>query len=227
METVLITGSSKGLGKCLALMFAQNGYNIIVHGRDERALAELKDTIAGKGVRCDIVAGDITSKETVRELAEISEKRNLKILINNAGIYCKKPFPEMALEDFRNVMEVNLFAPIYLTHALFSIFRKKRSGVIVNINSIAGKNSSDGESAYCTSKHGLRGFTGSLQFDATKNGIRVIDVYLGAMDTAMIEGRKDPEKCISPSEAAQFVFNVCKEYRSMRVNEVELNRRLY
>ena len=208
-------------------MFAENGYGVIVHGRDEKALAELKSEIMMKDVRCNVVAGDITSEKTIRKLSDMAEKRDLKILINNAGIYLKKPFADMSLDAFRTIMEVNLFAPVCLTRAIFPLFQRRGSGAIVNINSLAGKNGSDGESAYCASKHGLRGFTGSLQFDATKNGIRVIDIYLGAMNTGMVEGRKNPEKCIQPSEAAEFIFGVCKEYRSMRINEVELNRRLY
>ena len=226
-KTVLITGSSRGLGKSLALVFAENRYNVILHGRDEQALKKVQESVLENNVECDVVIGDITTGETISRLSEIAERRNFDILINNAGLYVKEPFPDMSLEDFRRIIEVNLIAPVCLTHKVFPIFQRKKSGLIININSIAGKNASDGESAYCASKHGLKGFTRSLSFDATRSGIRVIDVYLGAMNTGMTKGRKEPEKCIKTSEAADLIFRICKDYRSMRINEINLSRRRY
>jgi len=107
------------------------------------------------------------------------------------------------------------------------IMASNGSGLIININSLAGKSGSNGESAYCASKHALRGFSSSIQFDATKYGIRVIDVYLGAVQTDMTKGRKDQEKFILPEDVAKSIFNVSKNYKSMRVTELNLNRSIY
>lgn len=209
------------------MVFARNRYNVILHGRDQRDLTRVREFVLDQGVRCDVVRGDITSEETIARLSGVARKRNLDVLINNAGVYVCRPFQRTDSEEFRRVIGVNLIAPVILTKKIFPVFKRKRSGLIVNINSIAGKNPTDGESAYCASKHGLRGFTRSIQFEANKDHVRVIEVYLGTMNTRMVKGRRDPEKCIQTAEAAEFIFGLCKEYPSVRINEIDLGRRIY
>ena len=226
-KTVLITGSSKGLGEALSLTFARNKYNVILHGRDATRLEKIKNQVLNEGVMCDVVTGNLLLDDTLAKLAELSNSRDLDILINNAAVYARKPFDKTSADEIRNIISVNLVAPILLTRSIFPIFERKKEGLILNINSFAGKNPSDGESAYCASKHGLRGFAGSLQFDANRAGVRVVDIYIGAMNTGMIEGRKDLDKCIMPSEAAAFIFHVSAEYKSMRISEIDLLRRIY
>ena len=226
-KTVLITGSSKGLGESLAVIFSKNKYNIILHGRDIVKLEEIKKQILYEDILCDVVVGDILDNSTLTELARLSDSRDIDVFINNAAVYLRKPFNETSEDEIRNILDTNLITPIILTKKLFPIFERKKSGLILTINSFAGKNSGDGESIYCASKHGLKGFMGSLQFDANRSGVRVVDVYLGAMNTQMIKGRKDVEKCIDTSEAAKLIYNLCADYKSIRISEVDLLRRLY
>lgn len=226
-KTVLVTGASKGLGESLALTFASNNYNIILHGRDEQRLAKVEADVVENGVECDVVSGDITLEQTIDRLYEAAQKRDVDILINNAGIYVKRPFQEMGMEEFRRIIEVNLFAPVALTKRIFPIFQRKRRGLIININSAAGKYTSDGECAYCASKHGLRGFARSFQFEANRDNVRIIDVYLGAMKTDIAKDRIDTVKFIRTSDAADLILRLCKDYPSMRINEVDLGRRIY
>ena len=226
-KTVLITGSSKGLGEALSQIFATHSYDIILHGRDTLKLEEIKKRILDKGVECDVVVGDLLHDDTLAQLAELSGSRNLDILINNAATYLRKPFAETSADEIRRILNVNLVAPILLTSKIFPIFERKKNGLIININSFAGKNSGEDESIYCASKHGLKGFSGSLQFDANRNGVRVVDAYLGAMNTQMVKGRKDVEKCIDTSEAAMLIYNLCEDCKSVRITEVDLLRRWY
>ncbi len=226
-KTVLITGSSKGLGKSLALTFAKSGYDVILHGREERGLAKAREAVLKYGVECDVVRGDITSDVTIDELYEAARRRDIEVLINNAGVYVNEPFQTTCPNTFRRVIETNLIATVLLTRRIFPVFQSKKSGLVINVNSIAGKNGSDGESAYCASKHGLRGFTRSIQLEANKDGVRVIEVYLGAMNTAMAEGRREPAKCIRTEEAADLICSLCRDYPSMRINEIDLSRRNY
>jgi len=204
-----------------------NNYNIILHGRDRTCLETVKEKIEINNVNCDIVNGELLEKETIEKLKLFSETKGIEILINNAGIYLKKPFLETRMDEFKKVIDTNLMAPVYLTNAVLPFLINNGSGVIVNINSIAGKNFSDGETAYSASKHALRGFSGSLQFDLTKYGIRLIDVYLGAMDTNMTSGRNNSDKLIKPDEVANIIFQACTEYKSVRIRELDLTRRLY
>jgi 3-oxoacyl-[acyl-carrier protein] reductase len=224
-KTVLITGSSKGLGRSLALVFAENKFNIILHGRDEQGLEYVKKRVLENNVDCDVIRGDITSEETIHKLFKAAEKRSLDILINNAGTYMRKPFQNMNAEEFNRIIDVNLIAPVQLIMKIYPIFIKKKSGVIININSVAGKNPNEMEAVYCASKHGLLGFSRSFQFEANRNHVRLISVYLGAMNTSMTENRIDHQKLIQPDEAADLIFRLCRDYQTLRINEIDLGRR--
>lgn len=218
MKTALITGASRGLGQALAIFFEANKYNLILQARESKI-----DAMTG----IDVVKGDLRSEDTLAALTRLAEDRDVDILINNAGIYANKSFAATSKDDFREMIGVNLLAPILLTKAVWPIFQQKQSGLVININSIAGKVGSNGETAYCASKHGLRGFSNALQFDATKDGIRVINVNLGGMNTDMTKHRADAEKLISVSEVAHLIFNLCKDYESLRITETDINRRIY
>jgi len=234
MKTALITGSSKGLGARLALVFARNGYNIILHGRDEKKLKAIEQEIFKQdywiikdGIDCEVVKGDLRSTNTLANLYAIAKKTNLDILINNAGIYEKKHFQDMDFDDFLRILTVNLIVPIQLIKRIYPIFLEKKSGLIININSLAGKNPNEMEAAYCASKYGLRGFMDSFQIEANRNNVKIINVYLGAMQTTITEEREDKSKLIQPEEAANAIFRMCKDYKSLRITEVNLMRRIY
>ena len=227
MNTVLITGSSKGLGAALAEVFSKNRYNIILHGRNDDDIADVRNLVEKNGSKVHIVSGDLLDESTINNLAECAINNSVDILINNAGLYLNKSFHDMSISEFKDVINVNLVAPVSITHKIFGWFKENKRGTIVNINSIAGKNGSDGELAYCSSKFGLRGFSESLQFEATRHGIRVVDIYLGAMKTSITKDREENELFIEPSEAANIIFDIAKEFSTLRVNEISLNRIKY
>lgn len=219
---VLITGSSKGLGRSLSLKFSSEGYGVILHGRNQEDLDRVKAVVLGKGVNCDVVRGDITLPKTLDRLYKMAAKKGIDVLINNAGVCDSKPFWKMSPEEIRNIMEVNLIAPIELIHKVFPLFLNKRSGVIININSLAVKHPSEFESVYCASKHGLNGFTQALQLESQKYNLRIINVYIGAMNTSMAINRKNRDKLISTVDVAETIYGLCKDYPSMIVTEVEM-----
>lgn len=227
MKTALITGSSKGLGRALALEFAKHGYDIIIHGRDVDRLIKISRSIKKKGRKCWIAKGDIKLPETEKILLSAADLMKADVLINNAAIYTKIPphkLPNFAIKD---MIETNLTAPICLTSGMFLQFQKRKGGLIININSIAGKRPSFNEAVYCASKHGLRGFSESIQFTATEYNIKVMDVYLGAMQTDMVRERVGFEQFIDPSEAAALIYSLTEPYKSLTIREVEIGRRNY
>lgn len=224
---MLITGSSRGLGRSLSLAFASKGYNIILHGRDKDRLNSLMKQVRMNNVDCRVVIGDISEEKTIDALTRCSEETNVDILINNAGVYLNKPVDAMSSYEFKKIIDVNLVAPVLLTKNIFELFKRKCSGLIININSIAGKKSSELESAYCASKHGLRGFMGAFQFEALKYNVPIINIYSGAMNTDMTSERGVAQKFIKTEEVAEFIYTVSQNYSSMRVNEIEILRKIY
>lgn len=225
MKTVLITGSSKGLGRKLAFTFSKNKYNVIIHGRNPQDMSEVADEILKNGIVCDAVLGDLNSKNTIDNLYEVARNRKLDILINNAALYTHKPFGEMSEKEFKRIIEVNLIAPALLTMKIYPIMKERKSGLIINISSMAATVANELEAAYCASKHGLRGFARSFRYEAHRHGVGTISVYLGAMRTAMTSYREDHADLIDPHEAAGIIFNLCKDYQSLKIDEINLRRK--
>lgn len=225
MKTVLITGSSKGLGRSLALVFARNKYNIILHGRNRPNMAEVAGEVLKTGVVCDAVLGDLSSQKTLDNLYEVAAKRKLDILINNAAMYAHMPFGEMKASELGRIIEVNLIVPAQLIMKIYPLMKERKSGIIININSVAATVANELEAAYCASKHGLRGFTRSFRYEAARHGVRTVSVYLGAMRTAMTAYREDHARLIEPGEAAAVIFATCKDYQSLKVDEIDLRRK--
>ena len=221
MKTVLITGANKGLGLQLAETFAGDGFSLILHSRGP--LPYLGFPIPS-GV---YPQGDLRSQKTIDALASAAQVKGLDILINNAGVHLSKPFLDMTIEEIREVIEVNLIAPILLTKAVWPIFLRQNSGLVININSLSNSQGGPGEAIYAASKAGLAGFSQTVQYDATRAGIRVINLNFGAMQTDMGQGRADSDKFIDPRDAARAILGFCQDYPSLRVTSADLKRRIY
>lgn len=203
-KTALITGASRGLGKAISDIFAKNGYNLILHCKESR-MPPIPGTVSIR------LYGDIRLKNTIVSLSNAAQEMNIDVLINNAGIYLNKPFCKIEDSEFREMLDVNLLAPILLTKSIWPIFQKKGHGTIVNVNSVAGRTVSDGEAAYCASKYGLRGFSDSIKFDAVRDNIHVTDVYPSAMKTDMMKYRKNWKDLPAPAKIAQLIFEWCEK----------------
>ena len=224
-RTVIVTGSSKGLGEELAYKFSEED-NVVINGRDAVALKKVYDNIKFmRNKKCKQVIGDITKKQTIEDIENIANICGVDILINNAGIYNYSENPTE--KELREIFEVNFFAPVKLTSKLLPIFIKQGHGLIININSIAGKKGSIGEAAYSASKHALKGYFDSIRYSVTKQGIRIVDVYLGAMKTEMTNEREDRNLLIRPEEVARLIVNNSKLYGSLSLNEINIGRLKY
>jgi len=222
--TVLITGSSKGLGRSLALVFARNNHNVIIHGRNRKRLEEVEQAVKEWNVECDVVTGHLSESRTIEKLADVAWEKRIDVLINNAGVYSKNPIAEVRDAEIREVIETNLIAPILLIKRVAWMFKLEWGGLIINISSVAGKEPNPVEPVYCASKHGLRGFSCSLR---CLPNTRVIDIYPGAMKTDMSAGREDYNNLIDPNDAAQAIFMLCEEYKSLKIKEITIGRKNY
>lgn len=175
---VLITGSGRGLGKELALVFADNHYNIILHDKSKNNLAEIEKEISKKNVDHFIVTGDLKSKKTLDNLCKVSKEKRISLLINNAGVHCPNlPFEKINDKQINDLLLTNLIAPIKIICRLYPFLLKKGGGTIININSILGLENKKLRTLYCASKWGLRAFSETLKLEAKENNIRIIDVY--------------------------------------------------
>ena len=209
---VLITGANRGLGLALAEEFVSSGFRLVLHCR---SMPENPPLCFSNST---VVVGDLTEDETLFRLAA----EPVDILVNNAGIHMAEPFLNYTWLEICELVRVNLVVPMILTRLHWSSLK-----MVVNINSLASKGGGPWESIYAASKAGLAGFSETLQFDATRAGIRVLNVNLGGMNTDMAEGRNDRDKFIEPIDAAKAIFNLCQNYQTLRVTSVDLKRSRY
>lgn len=204
-EYVLITGSSRGLGRYLALTFALHGFNVILHGRDKARLCSLKRRINKINVKCLIIKGDLRKKSVLNRLIKTAISKNVKILINNAGLHCPGvPISEIKNAQINNILSVNLIVPIKIIKALYPVLSTRKNSVIININSISGIRNQMHRTVYCASKWGLRGFSDTLKLE-NKNKIKIIDVYPGRIKT-----KSSFTYGLDPALVARKIFDSCK-----------------
>jgi len=216
---VLITGSTRGFGRSLAVAFVKGGHAVVLHGRSEARLAETNaelQTFNSRGVLAQVL-GDVRDPETHKRIAAVAAQEQVDCLVNNAGVY------EGTVEA---IIQTNLLAPIQIISAIYHHFRCLGHGQIININSLAAKGFNDQEAVYAASKWGLHGFSGSFKYAARRDNVGVLDVYPGAMRTDMMDECSGKEQMIDPDEAAQLIVAaVSVEPASLRVTELEIGRR--
>jgi len=215
-KTVLITGAGRGLGAKLAEVFHQHDWRMILN-TVTTSLPDYKD--------CIHIYGSIRKGDVVADLKSAADD-GLNLLINNAGVYTNSFFTHCDYTDIGRTLQVNLIAPIQLTLALWPVLKKSK-GMVIFINSLAGLCGGNKESLYCASKFGLRGFAEALQFDGTFDGIKVLNINLGAMKTDMTKGRKDWDKFIDPMVAAGLIYDLSIKRDTIRVPEITIARSDY
>lgn len=217
-ETVLITGASKGFGECLAVVFAKNGFDLIMQGRNKERLNKVLDKLKNYNVKCSIVEGDLRNEKTLNDLYNLAKENNISVLINNAAMVCPGlSIDKLSFEQIDEMICTNLIAPIKLAKLIYPLFQKNNSGTIININSIVGLEHKKNRTLYAASKWGLRGFGNSLRLEAKENGINVINVYLSKMMTEPADSFG-----MDPMEVAGKVY---KSYKENNIEELIIDGR--
>jgi NAD(P)-dependent dehydrogenase (short-subunit alcohol dehydrogenase family) len=189
MRSVLITGTSKGIGYETALAFARAGYRVHATMRNPSQSPALAEAAAKENLPITISTMDVDSDESVRDgIATIqSEHGPVDILVNNAGVERAGSIEEQSLDDFRATMETNYFGALRCIKAVVPQMRQRRNGTIINISSVAGSFSSPPMTAYCASKWALEALSESLACEMKTFGVRVLLVKPGIIDTSMAQ----------------------------------------
>lgn len=186
----MITGASRGIGRSHALLFAEEGANIIFTDLKENDMSEsLLAELRAKGVRADFLASNAADNAQALEVADWVAKNygRLDILVNNAGITKDNLILRMSVEDWNLIMDVNLRSVFNYTKAFAPMMMKQRAGSIINISSIVGLNGNAGQCNYSASKAGIIGFTRSIAKELGSRNIRCNAVAPGFIETPMTQ----------------------------------------
>ena len=207
MKTALITGATSGIGKATASAFAREGINLILCGRREERLAELKKELS-KRVAVHTLSFDVRDKEVVFEkINSLPEKfQKIDILINNAGnAHGLNPIQDGNIDDWDMMLDINVKGLLYVSKAIFPKMISQGTGHIINIGSTAGKEVYPNGNVYCASKYAVDALNQAMRIDLNKHGIRVGAINPGLTQTEFSEVRfkGDTEKAKSVYEGFQ------------------------
>ena len=196
-KVVLVTGGSRGIGKEVAEVYAENGYDVVInYVSDKTDIEGIKKEFEGKGVKCLLVKADVSKAEDVEKMVEesIKEFGKIDVLVNNAGITRDTLLMRMSEEDFDKVIEINLKGTYLVTKAVTKYMMKKRSGSIINLASVVGLVGNAGQCNYSASKAGIIGFTKSVAKELASRNIRANAVAPGFIATDMTSVLSDSVK---------------------------------
>lgn len=187
-KTVVITGSSRGIGAATAKKFAENGYNIVINYNksEEKALC-LLDDLRKLGVNAVAIKADVSKRNDCEFLINkaISEFGKIDVLVNNVGIAQQKLFTDITCKDWQNMWNVNVSSAFYCTQFAVKDMLKRHEGVVLNVSSMWGVSGASCEVHYSASKSALIGFTKALAKELGPSNIRVNCVAPGVINTDM------------------------------------------
>ena len=194
-KNIFVTGSTRGIGKAIALQFAKAGSNLIINGRSEIS-EDLLAEFTAFGVKAVGISGDISkSEDAKRMVAEAVEALgSVDILVNNAGITRDGLSLKMSEEDFDAVLKINLTGAFNMTQAVLKPMTRARQGAIINISSVVGLVGNAGQANYAASKAGLIGLTKSIAREVAARNVRVNAVAPGFIESDMTEVLSDKVK---------------------------------
>ncbi|GAC1658975.1 MAG: acetoacetyl-CoA reductase [Candidatus Elarobacter sp.] len=188
-HVALVTGGTRGIGAAITTMLAKSGARVAAgYSRGRDAAEALRTRLEGEGAQVSVHQGRVDQPEDCqRVVAEVLERfGRVDFLVNNAGITVDKTVRKMSFEDWRNVLDVNLFGAFAMTKAVLEHMIERGSGRIVNISSVIGETGNVGQANYAASKAGLVGLSKSLALEMSRRGITVNVVAPGFIATEMV-----------------------------------------
>jgi 3-oxoacyl-[acyl-carrier protein] reductase len=221
----LVTGGSRGIGRAIAQQLALLGASVSICGRDGAALKESAHALAKAGVPVHAQLADVTKLADVVDLVGKTEAKlgPVTILVNNAGIGLFGPAHEKTEADWDRVLDTNLKSVFLVSRAVAPSMIRRGSGDIINISSLAGKNTFAGGGIYCASKWGVVGLSGCMAEDLREHGVRVSVICPGSVATEFSgRGAKHLSKVLSPEDVAHAVEAIVTQSPRSFLSEIHL-----
>ena len=188
-RVALVTGGARGIGAAITEMLATSGAAVAAgYSRDQEGAEKFRNQMREKGANVSVHQGRVDSTEDVNRVIKevMDEHGRIDYLVNNAGITVNKTVRKMSVNDWRQVLDVNLSGAFQMTKGVLEHMIERGSGRIVNISSVIGETGNVGQANYAASKAGLFGFTKSLALEMAQRGITVNCVAPGFIGTEMV-----------------------------------------
>ena len=223
-QVAVITGAGRGIGSAIAHTLSELGAMAVLCGRNRSNLESVAQAIARVGGRAEALPCDVTSLESVEAAARQVETSfgRVDVLVNNAGIRgFGGPLHQLPPDNWDQILNTNLRSVFYTTRAFAPLMIRARSGHIINISSLAGKNALPNGAAYAASKWGLNGLSSSTAEELRSHNIRVAVICPGSTNTELSpHAGKDPAKMLQPQDVAHTVAMLVTQSPQSFVSEI-------
>jgi len=198
-KIIMVTGATAGFGRAIAVLFAKNGYRVIVTGRRKEKLMDLEKEIAETGAEVMSLNFDVRDLNSVKSAIESLPPgwKNIDILVNNAGLAVGlSHIDDGDTDDWDRMIDTNVKGLLYVTRTVAPLMVARGGGHIFNISSIAGKEVYENGNVYCASKHAVDALSKAMRIDLLKHGIKVTNIAPGMAETefSIVRFKGDREK---------------------------------
>ncbi|RAP44554.1 MAG: 3-oxoacyl-ACP reductase [Methanosphaera sp. rholeuAM6] len=192
-KVAITTGSTSGMGRATAILFAQEGAKVVVTGRNEERAKQVVDQIKEEGNEAIYVIADMSNLDDVKKIFDVTmeEYGTVDILFNNAGMLSMSPLMDLTVEEWNKILNVNVTSSLILTQLVAPVMKEKGKGTIVNTCSVASFAAHHGFAAYVDSKHAMAGLTKSIAWELGPE-IRCNGIAPGLIHTAMVDSIGGP-----------------------------------
>jgi 3-oxoacyl-[acyl-carrier protein] reductase len=229
-KVAIVTGSSSGIGKAIALRFGEEGARVVVTARRLTLCEQTVEQIKGKGGEARAIQTDVADEQQVERLIAETVKRygRVDVLVNNAGIVAGgRRLAETSTKDFDEVMSVNLRGTFFCCRAGFTQMKQQGGGTIINMSSVAGVQAWAGTGTYSASKHGIMALTRSLADEGRASNIKVAAICPGGVADELVDA--SPEEIlrsekIDPFDVAEAAVYLATLGRHTVVHQIVIDR---
>lgn len=226
-KVVLITGGSSGIGAAAAMAFAAEGAKLALAARNTDKLAEIIAALPA-GTEAIAVGADVADEEEVKHLITRTNDRfgQIDVLVNSAGYGLFKPVTEMTMEEFDDVIRVNLRGVFLTTKYILPQMYEQQGGTIITISSLAGRNGFAGGAAYCASKFGVMGVMESIFHEARAHNVRIVTICPGSVNTPFFDdSQMTPpmrEAILQPEDVAAAILLAARLPENALIREMDI-----
>ncbi|TDI71881.1 MAG: SDR family NAD(P)-dependent oxidoreductase [Bacteroidetes bacterium] len=224
-KVAVVTGAGKGIGRATALALAKEGANVTIASRTMSDLQSLAREIGNVGRKALPVEADLTRESHVKTIIQktVDNFGGLDILVNNAGIGLFGRVEEFSTQDWDQMFEVNLRGLFLCTRAALPYLKKKNESFIINVASLAGKNSFVGGAGYAASKWGVLGFSKCLMLEERDAGVRVLTICPGSVDTHFSRHSQTKKDTILKAEdVSHTIVEAIKMPQRAMISEIDI-----
>jgi 3-oxoacyl-[acyl-carrier protein] reductase len=224
-QVAIVTGAGRGIGRSIALTFANEGANVAVIARTESEIESVKQEIINLGSKAIAIKADVTDESQVISMVQkvMDEFGRIDILVNNAGFAKHAYVQDISNELWDTTMNVNLRGIMLCTRMVYKQMMNQESGYIINISSGSGKHGSTMYATYSTSKFGVMGFTESLAAEGRQHGIKASVICPGPVATKMRAGNHpsdDVSKLMLPQDVADVALFLVTQPKRAYIGEI-------